>query len=129
MIDPSDLRYMECIKILSEHSYNTSNIKISDQTRIAEDLYITGDAVLTLLEALSEKFGTNFDGFPYSEYFPCEVSADHNYLCLYTERSKFFIIRYFDLLFAYFWWMFSSGKKYKALFVKDLWHAIERGEW
>ncbi|HKU64422.1 MAG TPA: DUF1493 family protein [Rhizomicrobium sp.] len=47
----------------------------AEDTRILQDLNIGGDDADEFLEAIHEKFGTRFDGFEFTAYFPNEHEA------------------------------------------------------
>ena len=48
---------------------------IDSSLRIHEDLHIAGDDAADLINRIHEEFGTSFDGFEFSEYFPDETEA------------------------------------------------------
>jgi hypothetical protein len=48
---------------------------ISHSTAIYQDLRIAGDDAFELLEMISARFGTSFQGFDWRAYFPDELEA------------------------------------------------------
>jgi len=53
---------------------------ISTTVRIYHDLHIAGDDAFELLEEISMSYGTSFQGFLFSCYFPDETEAVWYYL-------------------------------------------------
>ncbi len=121
------MEFEDIQRICRDHS-GLSDILITHETRVAEDLRIYGDDAKELLMAINDKYGTCFEAFPYSDYFANECSADMHVLSL-SLPQKHLILRIWDFPFLCFWKLFSTGKKYKSLTVGELLECIERGHW
>jgi hypothetical protein len=81
---------------------------LPNSTRIYQDLEIAGDDAAELLERVRMKFGTKFDGFDFSAYFPDETEAflDHLLRLLGIRRES-----------------------YKEIQIGHLVAVIQRGSW
>lgn len=74
--------------LLKPYTSRTKNF--SEDVRILHDLGIGGDDADEVLEPIIEKFGTNFEGFDFTEYFPAEneMMAEKWLLRLGFENSR-----------------------------------------
>jgi uncharacterized protein DUF1493 len=80
--------------------------KIDASSRIYEDLSIAGDDAAELLDRVHAAFGTSFEGFDFSDYFPNEP----------------------DALFYHILRLFGWAPK-KSLSVRHLVAVVEAGKW
>jgi hypothetical protein len=63
---------------------------IEDLMCLYHDLRISGDDAWELLETIQKKFGTQFDGFEFTNYFPSEPDAIfHHMQKLFGSKDSF----------------------------------------
>lgn len=80
--------------------------KIDRSTLIYDDLRISGDDAIELIERIHREFGTSFKSFRFPDYFPYESES---------------------LLYGVFL-LFAQSRK-KPLTVGHLLDVVDRGEW
>jgi hypothetical protein len=80
---------------------------IHESTCVHHDLSISGDDAAELIERVHKTFGTSFDGFEFSSYFPNETEG----------------------LFYHFGKLFGLRSKKKRLSVGHLLSVIKAGHW
>lgn len=61
---------------------------LSPATALFHDLSLAGDDALELLESMHARFGTRFDGFDFSRYFPDETEALSHHLLPHRRQRK-----------------------------------------
>lgn len=81
--------------------------RVSDDARLYHDLGISGDDAIDLINTINHEFGTSFDGFIFSLYFPSE-----------TESIYYNIFR-----------LFGRQNRKKNLTFHHLLEVVRKGQW
>jgi hypothetical protein len=61
---------------------------LTPATALFHDLSLAGDDAVDLLEAIHQRFATNFHGFEFDRYFPGETEALGYHLLPHRRRGK-----------------------------------------